>query len=382
MTLFSPLLQRFSAQFSQDHAEKVYQMAKTALERKAWTPAVVSALLFSLVVYVFCIVYVIWEVWAWINHAWFQFFMAFLGCMVIALAISKMFSASPQTLSRQDFPALYGLVDQIADHLGHKSPISLTVDENFNAWYNQTPMGRVQVCLGLPLMYVASAQERVALISHEIAHGVNGDVLRSQFLHFPLVLLGNWYYMMIPDGLAEARASVGLRGGTGRAMQNLSMKILAMIPAQLLKLMERLVMVESQLAEYRADLLSSKVSGGHAAASMLDKLHFYSTYATSLHKHTLAPEYDHLYVDFANRMSKRKAEDLEDVRENYKSKYLAVMSHPPTILRMRFLQELANQQPTLELSEVQNKEITAELERMIPKLQAKAIDSYRNQMYE
>ena len=377
MLILAPLWTQLTRRRGRGHAEAIYKVAKGTLERKAWTLATRLAVALCIVVYAVCLLFVGGLVWLTLRQFWVADFFAFLGCFVIGLAFSRTLSKRIPPLERREFPALYSLLDEVCAQLGHRSRVTLNLNPDFNAWYTQSLFGRPFIGLGLPLMYVLSGQERVSLIAHEVAHGVNSDIVRSRLMFFPLTLFATWYELLIPDALMQARATWGEGGGLTQATGNVATYLLSYLPLALLRLFHRLTMNESQLAEYRADFLESRVAGKSAALSSLDKLHFGSTYFASLHKQTLNPERAHLYAEFAHQMAQRSPQALAQTRQEIRERYTALDTHPPTVLRMQFIEEVAPSEALLELSETHNAKISTELERLIPALQREAIEQYR-----
>ena len=92
------------------------------------------------------------------------------------------------------------------------------------------------------------------------------------------------------------------------------------------------------------------------------------------------PERAHLYAEFAHQMAQRSSEALARTRREMRERHTALDTHPPTVLRMQFLEEVTPETPLLELSETRNAEISTELERLIPALQREAIEQYRMNM--
>src|SRR5262249_42469017 len=96
-------------------------------------------------------------------------------------------------VSRKDFPALYGLANEIALKLGGRPINHIIVNEDFNAAYGVIGWRRVPVLWsGLPLWIALRPQERIALLGHEAAHGMNGDATRSFIVGSAFMALDEW----------------------------------------------------------------------------------------------------------------------------------------------------------------------------------------------
>jgi hypothetical protein len=96
-------------------------------------------------------------------------------------------------VSRTDFPALYALINNVASELGGRPIETIVINENFNAAYGVMGWRRVPVLwIGLPLWLAMGPQERLAILAHEVAHGVNGDGTRSFVVSSALAALDQW----------------------------------------------------------------------------------------------------------------------------------------------------------------------------------------------
>lgn len=84
------------------------------------------------------------------------------------------------TVSRSDYPALYGLLDRMTKELGTTPVAGLILNEEYNASITQIGIRRKKlVTLGLPLLSVLTPQERVVVLAHEFGHGLNRDPVRG-----------------------------------------------------------------------------------------------------------------------------------------------------------------------------------------------------------
>jgi hypothetical protein len=94
---------------------------------------------------------------------------------------------------RENFPVLHTLVNDVAQELGGQPITHIIVNDDFNAAYGVVGWRRVPVLwIGLPLWMALRPQERLALLGHEIAHGVNRDGTRSFIVRSALSALDEW----------------------------------------------------------------------------------------------------------------------------------------------------------------------------------------------
>ncbi|MFN8446209.1 MAG: M48 family metalloprotease [Caldilineaceae bacterium] len=109
-----------------------------------------------------------------------------------------------QILSRDRFPTLYKVIDEIADslHAPHVAGIILTPD--FNASFQQVGWKRsALVRIGIPLFAILDKEQQAAVLAHEIAHGVNGDPMRGLWVGSAVNSLFHWSYLLRPHQIWE-----------------------------------------------------------------------------------------------------------------------------------------------------------------------------------
>jgi Zn-dependent protease with chaperone function len=226
---------------------------------------------------------------------------------------------------QKDFPALHALVNQIANDLGGRPVSKIVVDESFNAAYGVLGWRRVPVLwIGLPLWMALRPQERVALLGHEIAHGVNRDGTRGFIVGSAVNALDEWI------GLLRDPSHIG-----GYVVWILSIPF-----AAVQSLLAQLLCLDKQQAEYFADYLASTISGTEAIVEFLRR--------TGCHEHL-----DEVLLRSAYSISQSGAHVLELFRERIANlpdrewQRLARASqregarldasHPPTAYRIEFL---------------------------------------------
>src|SRR5262249_46197728 len=152
----------------------------------------------------------------------------------------------------------------------------IIVDEQFNAAYSVVGWRRVPVLwIGLPLWMALRPQERIAILAHEVAHGVNRDATRSFLVGSALSALDEWIGLLRGQ---HDHPTEWAEGGTIFAILAIS-QILAgylfwvlSIPfAAVQTLLAQLLWLNKQQAEYFADYLAAKAAGTGAAVSALQR---------------------------------------------------------------------------------------------------------------
>jgi len=277
----------------------------------------------------------------WLVRGWpgFWAIVGGLVCCGIAWVLRPRFAKLPDgVVPREELGTLYRLVDTVAESLDARRVSAIVIDHQFNAAFERVGWGRKSVLrLGLPLWVILDDREKVALIAHELAHGVNGDSGRGFFVGSAIDSLGHWYVMLRPEHLAPQEL-----GAFGLAMVPanlvlLGLSALARLGAYILC---HLIWQDSQRAEYMADHLESTVSGTDASLSLLRKQHFGQTVRMALRRAALGQDTDRDILQelgqIIKEVPKRELERIERVQRLEGSKLN--VTHPPTVYRIKLLQ--------------------------------------------
>ena len=239
---------------------------------------------------------------------------------------------------RADLPRTFALFDAVAARLGTDAPTGLVLDHDFNAAFRQTGAERV-VVIGAILWRAAPPDERIALLSHELAHQLNRDPARSGLTSRALEVLAGWVWYLEPDA--------------DEVLVELLMYIPFLIASGTFGLLLRLVFAESQRAEYLADAISARASGSTPAKRLLERVSF---------SERIDAEILGLYPRTAAgglAMIDRLANAVVDVPEDTRAEITARMrdqtwsldaTHPPTAYRLAFLDLLPETADPLALS--------------------------------
>lgn len=125
--------------------------------------------------------------------------------------------------------------------------------------------------LGLSMWSVLDDQERVALIGHELAHQLNGDLRRNLFVHGAVSSLTRWEYVLSPvmAGSLRNRRSMAVIGEWLMVVLLLPISLAAGAFARALDVLANR---QGLSAEYYADLLGARVAGTQAGARLAEKL--------------------------------------------------------------------------------------------------------------
>lgn len=304
-------------------------------------------------------------------------------CLLIAWTLRpRVGKMPPGVIRREQFPALYKAADGVAQALQEHHVDAIVLDHRFNASFAQVGWRRRRVLsLGLPLFTVLGAEERVALLAHELAHGVNGDPNRGFFVGTAINSLSTWQYLLRPDR-AEATRYRQTNLHVAAVVAEFASHLLSAIPWSALVLLSHLLYRDAQRAEYLADYLATRVSGVPAMLSLLDKLHLSGVYAGTVQSIVVSQGKRDLFVELAGRVATLPPRELERIRrvERLEASRLDA-THPPTASRIAFLQGRPVASSAFTLSRIENEQIESELARVHERIQSKIVDQHRRSLY-
>lgn len=257
-----------------------------------------------------------------------------LFCIGMAwLLLPRPMPLPKKTVDLKAFPALKSLVDDITAKLGGEPVRHIVIDEDFNASYAVAGWRRRPLLhLGLPLWIALAPQERVALIAHEIAHGVNGDSSRGFLLGSALGALDEWIGLLRPRHHAVAISEVLARHLIG---------VLSLPLVALQHLLLHLSWQEQQRAEYFADYLAARIATTSAAVGMLRRFALQEHLEDILlrHAYSTAQSGDYILGLFRQRIDSLPAREWERLRRKGEAEGARLDgTHPPTAFRIAFLE--------------------------------------------
>jgi Zn-dependent protease with chaperone function len=284
-----------------------------------------------------------------------------------------------KSLTRQNAPKLYALLDRCAAEIGSPVPDLVSLDLRFNAATGRAGLRqRTFMLLGLPLWTVLSGQERLALLGHELAHQVNGDTTHGLWAGSARRSIHEWTRLLDPRQTAYERRNsrIMTRGrgfsGIGTLMAPVIMAI-AFSPFFLIALgcrvlLTRLDLYCGQRAEYLADELGARLAGSEAAYGLLAKLALadpvlsFLTAAKNrgMRANKVAP--DRLwpsvaeYVDSIPETERQRRKIVDRLRNTRTDR-----SHPASHLRIALIEARPQWPGALKVSEDEWAEIDAEL---------------------
>ncbi|MDX3248712.1 M48 family metallopeptidase [Streptomyces sp. ME18-1-4] len=165
-------------------------------------------------------------------------------------------------LYRADAPALFALIDEVADVVGTRGVDAVVVDDMVNAGVLTYGLrGRRLLILGLPYWEILTPQQRVALLGHELGHYCNGDVRHHLVLGSAYTSLMTWWHYFAPSEDPASAMEV---------IVNLLLAVPRSLVTGVLLLLDRLTLRASQRAEYLADRIAAHVGSTEAAVGLMD----------------------------------------------------------------------------------------------------------------
>lgn len=282
-----------------------------------------------------------------------------LGLLLIAIAVL----ARPRfgrlrreawTVDRATAPALFELISSVASAIGAREPHVVLLVPALNAFTTTVGIRRRRLLgLGLPLLAALPAQERVALVGHELGHFVNGDLRRGLLTQPAYEMLGRLANQLRPH---RVLASIGglislILAGTLGTILWAGQVILICIGQR-----------DCQRAEYLADDISARVAGSTAAIGLLESLLVMEPTTklirTSQHNHGRAQTWRDA-VAYNRRAFQTRMAVLG--QQSQREQASLFTSHPPAGLRLSMLRSRPEQEPDVVLTDEQNQRIDDEL---------------------
>lgn len=317
-----------------------------------------------------------------VGGVWLLFYPSWvargLGVLALLVAVHQRPRLGPSRKARKSMltldpaaaPRLYALTERVAAELGTAAPSVIVVDGSYNASYRRTGVRRrVMLSLGLPLWEVLTPGQRLALLGHELGHGANGDSRQGLWVGTALAALREWYYLfrpgrrMVVPGSVRASAQSGI-ASLGEMVARALLAVFAELTLLAHRVLTRLTLLSGRRAEYLADALSARVAGPDRTAELLQALTMGSVVEHVRQKRRLTTASLPRSRRDSRGPDRRESKDLwTELREHLASvppseraRRLLVSqlddsavdsTHPPTHLRLTYVQQLPPSEPTI-----------------------------------
>ena len=199
--------------WSARQVEALYQQVSgSTVQRPGWNLARFLSYVLAICVHVFFIALIAAAIWLIVT-------MANVVTVILAIfALLLAFELRPRLGSyrklknvryREDAPVLFGVLDQIAAEVGAMPVHGVITDARWNASYAAVSWRRRRVMtLGLPLWDALPADQKIAVLGHEFAHGVNGDARHGAVVGTSLATLARLHSVLQPDPRNRRRTSL------------------------------------------------------------------------------------------------------------------------------------------------------------------------------
>jgi Zn-dependent protease with chaperone function len=357
-------------------------MLKSSSMKPRITVAKLLALIISYAVYSISIISIVLMAYLIINFG-INVVSGLLSLFLMGITIVSFprFNKVPKgIISRSEFPALYKLLDSITKASNSKDVYGIVINDEFNASYTEIGLKRRKiVTIGLPLFYILSNEEKVALLSHEIAHGINGDIRRGLITGTALNTLIEWYEIISPDSnVDDAWGYIPVVSTITKLIMLAFSKIILLVITTLIYLVHN----DSQRAEYLADYIGASISGTNEMKALLDKMHLGIYSRIALQKTVLSSgktNFFHEILEQVNMIPKKEFERIKLVERMEESKL--DVTHPPTAYRISLMEQQKSFSPKITLSESDSFQIEKEMDLAKNNIEKKLINDYKKFLY-
>ncbi|MFF3889984.1 M48 family metallopeptidase [Streptomyces sp. NPDC001914] len=207
------------------------------------------------------------------------------------------------TLPREEAPALYALLDDVADAVGARRLDVVQVSPDFSV--RATTYGirrRRRLVLGYPLWLTFAPQQRVAALAHELGHLASHDVRRGALVGSALASLTSGAEQMEHQPLrteaafetsplsryADEMAIAALRFNAHGRTASWALWIPALLMKGAARLLTRLTRSSARRAEFQADAAAARAASTPAAVSALRDRRLAGAVAIEMHRLTVA----------------------------------------------------------------------------------------------
>lgn len=307
---------------------------------------------------------------AWLLAIW-TFPSIVLGTAMLGLAAAvrpRLGRVDPdiEVLSRDQAPALFRLIEEVAAAVDAPVPHIVAVGRQFNAYATSVGLRRRRVlCLGLPLWGALNPQERIALLGHELGHFVNGDVRRGLLTQPALTMLGSMADLVRPVdtiSLGEQGGAVGAIGTVSETLANAFQWVLARLLFGAHLVLVWIGLRDTQRAEYLADEMAAKAAGSAAAADLFDAFLAVEVIDMVVRREARAEQGAARWRAAADETRAAGASRLPLLRQlSIRDDVSLFASHPPAGLRARMVEGRQWRTPAVVLTETRAEQIDAEL---------------------
>ncbi len=334
---------------------------KVSTEYQFAVALALSFLVVQLLLLTGLVVFLIWGLWVMVvnfPHSPSLFFWGVIADAVVLLFLLKPLILRPravpdsgsQVVSRYDEPLLYDFVNKLCERIGTKPPevIRLTIDANASAGLANLISGKMELCLGLPLLSVFPVRILIALLGHELGHFRQSSTMR---LIGVIRLIHRFIYRVLYQRDAVDAFLTKLR--SVRNVYFMFARWIIIIAVESMRGLLWLLVVgglwvirgmERQM-EFDADRLAAKLAGRDELIRTLEAAHFMGIgvqqamedISTSLQERALPDDIVRLAVANALSLARYKDEIFENLHQE-ETNWLS--SHPCLTERIENIRDI------------------------------------------
>ncbi|HEY1177906.1 MAG TPA: M48 family metallopeptidase [Phytomonospora sp.] len=256
-------------------------------------------------------------------------------------------------------PTLHALVKRVGEASGVRMPHLTVLSSDFSAGAGVFGLLRPRrvLVIGVPLWMSLTAQERVALLGHELGHFRNGDVRHSLASQLALTTFARLADVTTPSWRPGIHPSLLDR-----------LVYLMMIPIHVsMVLMQTAILAiasrEQQNAEYRADAEAARLAGKPAMAGLATKLVLGEGIVTITGAKARAREFspEHVLPVVAEALARHAPRAADHRLRTVRTESDLFASHPPSGLRAELAEALPLSAAVIGCSTAESDRIDAEL---------------------
>ena len=288
-------------------------------------------------------------------------------------------SVPPNNITKENFPEVHKLVKKVSDALEIAPPDFIVIDAGFNAGISTVGIFQKKaIFIGFSLFTILDAEEKIALISHELAHFSNGDPLRFVFVSTTLNTLIWWHHILHRDYFWDFNN--GIIMAIAEFISNMLFHILSFIPLVFIYIFTYMVLDQSQKAEYLADKLGTQISGTKAFINMLEKSLLYPQISIAIQRAALNKNTAGAIGEIQKEIHHFPPRQFERITRTAEFEESSLdATHPPTAFRIKMLNAIRD--PVLTLSKMEEIALNKELEKLTEEINKKLTDSFQRSLY-
>lgn len=266
------------------------------------------------------------------NSTWLGIFGIALLFLWITIILPYRKRLPGRVISRDDYPELYGMIDEIGERLNVPPVDMVIISEEYNAYNLHLKRKKRALVLGIPFFAALTLQEKIAAISHHMSQFAHPNISNSSLVERAMHVLNSWIDTVDPQGS-------GLLYWVVFPLIILRLLLFAVIGG-IYVLLIKSMRNEMQRVFYIADNEASETAGSEAVLSLLLKAEMEGLFAQTAEQ---VAEYQYnkeLYEEFRKRISAVPTQEIlriqriQEMNDTQNRSY-----HPPMKNRIELIRE-------------------------------------------